>query len=267
MNVNFFENKNILLIGATGGLGIHLATKLCNLKSNLILTGTNDQNLSELQSKIDIRHKLINLNLLNSQSVRDFLIKINKKEEIDIVINCVGINYFSETKKLKHYQVLDIFKINVISIINITSYILRKNILNNNGIFVNIGSVFGEIGYPLFNTYCSTKFALHGFSECLRRELSDSNMKVIYISPRAINTKLNSSEVNNLNSFYKNTVDSPEFVCDFILNIISKNKSVVASIGWKESFLIKINKFNYRITDNFFKKNIKTIKKFLNQHN
>jgi len=50
---------------------------------------------------------------------------------------------------------------------------------------VNIGSTFGSIGHPGFATYCASKFGLRGFTETLRRELSDTGIQVFYIAPRA----------------------------------------------------------------------------------
>ena len=53
---------------------------------------------------------------------------------------------------------------------------------------LNIGSVFGSLGYPGFTAYSATKFALRGFTEALRREMADSKIGVHYFAPRATKT-------------------------------------------------------------------------------
>src|SRR3546814_7220706 len=60
--------------------------------------------------------------------------------------------------------------------------------LSSQARIVNIGSVFGDIGHPLFAGYCASKFALRGLSDALRRELAAVGIGVTYAAPRATRT-------------------------------------------------------------------------------
>ena len=77
------------------------------------------------------------------------------------------------------------------------------------GAILNIGSVFGSLGYPGYTAYSATKFALRGFTEALRRELADTRIGVHYFAPRATKTGINASAVDRMNAELKVAMDPP----------------------------------------------------------
>ncbi|MEH6814639.1 MAG: SDR family NAD(P)-dependent oxidoreductase, partial [Motiliproteus sp.] len=124
---------------------------------------------------------------------------------------------------------------------------------------VNVGSTFGSIGYPGYVSYCSTKFALRGFTEALSRELSDSNVMVQYFAPRATRTGLNSDAADALNEALNNSVDSPAEVARELFKFI-QNPCANRFLGWPEKLFVKINGLMPGIVGNSINKQLHTIK-------
>ena len=105
---------------------------------------------------------------------------------------------FSSLENIDQKSTNFLININLIAPIAITNALLKGLKEKKEAIILNIGSTFGSIGYPGFSIYGASKAGLKGFSESLRRELLDTNIKIIHFSPRAINTSLNNDSINKL---------------------------------------------------------------------
>ena len=132
----------------------------------------------------------------------------------------------------------------------------------SNGQIVNIGSVFGDIGYPGFAAYCATKSGLRGFTQALRRELSDSRVRVRYFAPRATRTGINSSAVDQMNAALKTQADEPKVVAQAFMDFLRSDRNERV-LGWPEQLFVLINRLRYQITDNAIGKQLEVIKRYL----
>ena len=129
---------------------------------------------------------------------------------------------------------------------------------------INIGSIFGYLGFPGFTSYCSSKFGLRGFSQSLRRELSDTHISVRYFAPRATRTSINSDAVTQMNQKLKTSSDTTEFVASELMKFL-KTDSFEKKLGAKESFFVFINQVLPAITDKAILGQLPIIKKYLNK--
>lgn len=102
---------------------------------------------------------------------------------------------------------------------------------------VNIGSMFGDIAYPLFATYSATKFGLRGFSDALRRELADSGIGVTYVAPRATRTPA-LARFQWLVEPFGMTVDPVERVAAQIVRAIVERRRTSYPVGLERLFLL-----------------------------
>jgi short-subunit dehydrogenase len=130
---------------------------------------------------------------------------------------------------------------------------------------VNIGSTFGSIGHPGFSTYCATKFGLRGFTESLRRELSDTKVGVFYIAPRATQTDMNSEAVAELNRELGNAMDQPEVVVDEIIRLLKTRRAGDYFLGWPEKLFVRLNGLLPRVVVGAISKQLATIKRLAGQ--
>ena len=129
-------------------------------------------------------------------------------------------------------------------------------------VIVNVGSILGSIGYAGSSIYCASKFGLRGFTESLRRELSDTKVRVIYLAPRATNTALNTDAINQMNRELGNAVDEPGYVAQELVGILRSGKSASRYLGWPESFFVKLNSLFPQLVDKALSKQLVTIKRY-----
>jgi short-subunit dehydrogenase len=118
--------------------------------------------------------------------------------------------------------------------------VLPQMIERGHGRIVNVGSMFGSIGFPCFATYSASKFALRGFSQALRRELAGSGVGVTYISPRGVKTPFNPPMVHRMAELGMMHMDDPQWVAKKMVLAIAKQKEE-AYIGFPENLFARIN--------------------------
>jgi len=242
--MTYLKNKRILLTGATGGIGTELVQQLLPYHCQIGVVGTSDKELQQLSETIIIDKKQIHLIRANITDEKDQQKLINEMQSqfggIDILINMAGIMDFTDFLKQSNQRINDTFQVNVIAPMQLCKTVIPLMLEQKGGHIVNIGSTFGSIGFAWFTTYSSTKFALRGFSQALRRELADQPIKVSYIAPRAVKTALNSSAVYDMAKQVKMNMDSPELVAKEIIKAIKKTKKE-CYIGFPENLFARIN--------------------------
>lgn len=264
MNIS---GKTVVLTGAAGGIGSEIAKQLDQQQARLILVDLNENALSQLQQALTGKHTILALDLASEQgrgSLHTYCSELGNG--IDILINSAGLMDFAFLEQQDSQRLEQVMKINVLMPILLIQELLPLLKVKSSGTaIVNVGSTFGSIGYPGFGAYCTSKFALRGFTETLRRELSDSNVKVLYIAPRAAATKLNSDSITLMNKELNNKVDTPELVAREIIKALIKQKSN-SYIGWPEKLFVKINGLFPAIVDNALKKQLPVIRRFAQQN-
>lgn len=238
------KNKHILLTGATGGIGRHLALMLARKGANMALVGRDSAKLNALA--LEITQKGGNAITI----VADFDIPVapetvaaqatEKLGSVDILINNAAILDFIQLEDQCPERIAQMIHTNVTAPIQLARALLPQFKAGNRGHFVMIGSVLGSLGFPHYATYCASKFAIHGFSQALRRELADTNIGVTYIAPRGVNTPMNDAATLAMLAKTGGNVDEPEKVAALIVNAMENEKQEVF-IGQPESFFAWLN--------------------------
>ncbi len=263
MNLN---NCRTLLTGASGGIGRHLAVNLAKQGAKLILVGRRIDALNTLRDDImrSTGHEsvVIAADISQSEGRQSLLDQIRRRVGgVDLLINNAGITDFHVFNEQDPEVINRIFQTNVIAPIQLIRALLPDMLAQNQGRIVNIGSTFGSIGFAYFSTYSSSKFAIRGFSESLRRELDGTGVEVCYLAPRAVKTTANSEAVYRMAEATNMHMDEPEEVADFIVKSITKDK-VIAYYGWPEKLFVRINALLPRFVDNALRKQNRIISQF-----
>jgi short-subunit dehydrogenase len=250
-----------LLTGATGGIGQAVTRLLDSQGYQLILHGRNELKLDALKKSLVGNHHII-CGDLNNAEVRKALIDgafTDRDHQPTMLINNAGVSQFHPFDEVTSQDVDKLISTNLIATIDFTRLFLQR--VSGASTIINVGSAFGAIGYPGYSLYCASKFGLKGFTEALMRELIDSEHRICYFAPRATNTSINTSNVNQMNNALGNHSDSPKFVAKEMLKLINSQNNR-KTVGWPEKLFSRINGFFPEIVDSAIAKQTKEILTF-----
>ena len=126
------ENKNIILTGATGGIGNSIVDTLLSLKANLLITGTNIKKLDEIKSKYK---NVISIpqDISAHSELEGFIDKCNKElgDKIDVLINNAGITKDNLTIRMNKDEWDKVLDINLTSTFLLTKFAIKKMLKKN----------------------------------------------------------------------------------------------------------------------------------------
>lgn len=186
--------KNILLTGASGGIGYAIARKfLENSDARMILQyNTHAQKIESLKEEFPYRIDSYKADLSDEKSVVEFLKKIDSEyKKLDIIIHSAGISVVDTINHTKVEDISKIINVNLKSPILITQKLVGKMIEKKYGVIIFISSMWGITGSSCESVYSATKGGIIAFSNSLSKELGPSNIRVNSVSPGFINTAMN----------------------------------------------------------------------------
>ena len=266
-----FKNKNILLTGATGGIGSELAKLLYQKGTNLILVGRSVTKLEQLREQLQaIKHPdqdsqiIIITADINTTQGRQAVISVctDLPNGLSALINNAATNHFGLLSDLTEAQIASIINLNTLVPILLTRALLPSLLIAQNPRIVNIGSVFGSIGFAGQTSYSASKFALRGFTQALSREIADTGIKIHYVAPRATWTDFNCRRMNAMNKELGVAMDPPEIVAQKIINIMMRTGNSRLFIGWPERLFVKLNSLLPGLIDRAVFRQLPIIQKF-----
>lgn len=180
------NGKIALITGAGSGIGRALAQEADRLGHRLILAGRQEAPLHATASTLSRAPRIV-LADITMPTGRAALRETVAQDGLDILINNAGRLASGQLESLGDQEIADLVATNIAAPVALTRDLLPA-LERRRGQVVNIGSVFGDIGFPYFTLYSASKFALRGFSDALRRELAPRGIAVTYIAPRATQT-------------------------------------------------------------------------------
>jgi len=259
------SGKRIILTGAAGGIGYHLALLLAARGAQLALVERNAPRLNEICAEINQgggTATAIALDLTSEgAATRVIEAAFQAMGGFDIIINNAGLLDFTLFENQSPERIAQIINVNVIAPMLLVRAALPDLLAQNSGRIVNIGSTFGSIGFPHFASYCASKFAMRGFSEALGRELVDSQVGVTYVSPRATKTPLNDDLTSQMHLETGTNLDEPDYVAGQIVQAIER-EAKECFIGQPESFFARLNGIFPRLVDGGLLKNTRIARKY-----
>ena len=254
------NNKNILLTGATGGIGKAIASRLSIAGATVSLVGRNRSTLSPLLDSIGPQHHLMVADI-NSPEGRSAIAEHCALKAIDVVINCAGVLEFGLYEEQAQSAVETMITTNLLSPMLLCQQLIAPLKLRPEAAIINVGSIFGSIGHPGFTAYCASKHGLRGFTEALQRELADTVIRIGYLAPRATDTDFNSAQVVALNQALGNNMDSPELVAAELIKLLESSQ-MQRFMGWPEKLFVKINGLLPNLVGRSLIKNLPIIKRY-----
>ena len=165
-----FKNKNILITGATGGIGNELIKKFFSLGANIVATGTKSEKLDIIKKKYT-SIKILKFNISEHSRIEEFIDNIVLElGGLDILINNAGINADNLSIRMKDEEWKKVIDINLTSTFLLCKYSIKKMLKNKFGRIVNITSIVGHTGNIGQSNYAASKAGIIGMSKSLAIE-------------------------------------------------------------------------------------------------
>ena len=181
---------------------------------------------------------------------------------INLLVNNAGISDFHAFASQSPEVIRNLLDTNLLAPMLLTRSLIPLLLAAPAAQIVNIGSVFGQIGFPGFAAYCAAKAGLAGFTQALRRELADSSVEVRHFAPRATRTAINSAAVNAMNSELGTAEDTPQQVAAALLRFL-EGRAWQRILGAKERFFVLLNKLLPALPDGAIRAQLPIIRKYL----
>lgn len=209
--MNNLYGKTVFITGATKGIGRSCALAYAEKGANLILSARSSDLLDSLKEelirKYGIRVHTLVIDVRNSKDIEDKVKTLPESfKKIDILINNAGLALGLDKAYLASPTDIDtVIDTNIKGMLYITSAIVPSMLKNNSGHIVNIGSIAGDSAYAGGAIYCASKAAVKTFSDGLRIDLVESNIRVTNIKPGLVQTEFSKVRFKGNTEKAKNT--------------------------------------------------------------
>ena len=178
-----FKNKNILITGASGGIGKELVKKFVSLGGNVLGSGTKIEKLDLLKKQYP-NIKVKKFDMAEDSKIKDFIDSVTLElGGLDILINNAGINMDNLSLRMKDEEWKKVININLTSTFLLSKHAIKQMLKNKFGRIVNITSVVGHTGNLGQSNYSASKSGIIGMSKSLAIEYAKKNITVNCVSP------------------------------------------------------------------------------------
>ena len=199
------KNLNIVLTGATGGIGNSILEKLVDAGANVVATGTNEEKLNSIKNKYK-SVKIQKFDISKHKEIENFINKVSDElgNKIDILINNAGVTSDNLSIRMKEEEWKKVIDINLTSAFLLSKNVIKKMLKNKKGKIINISSVVGHTGNIGQANYTASKAGLVAMSKSFALEYGKKNINVNCVSPGFITTNM----TNKIDENYKKTLKS-----------------------------------------------------------
>ncbi len=260
-------DRTVLITGATGGIGGEIARQMATPRTSLVLTGRSQVDLEALAYELRATGSSIRVHAsdLGSTGEPQRLAQevLRSERHVDIVVHCAGTQDFGLFAESPEVDLDRLFAVNVVAPMTLTRALLPHMLARGRGRIVNVGSIFGSIGFPCFASYSATKFAIRGFSEALRRELAGTGVSVTYVAPRFTKTSMNGQGASRMADALRMNQDQPADVAACVVREIERGGKD-RYLGWPEKLFVRLNSISPRLVDGALIKQSRRMSPFAN---
>lgn len=251
-----------IITGAAGGIGSEIARSLAADAQWLILVGRNENALRALQQSIGDKAHVVAGDLTEAATLEVIALRAHALGGLNLLINNAGISDFHAFDTQPPAAIRSLIDTNLLAPMLLTQTVLPLLRQSGSSQVVNVGSLFGVIGYPGFSAYGASKAGLRAFTQALRRELADTGVTVRHFVPRATRTAINSECVSALNRELRATEDPAEAVAAQFRRFLD-GKDWETRVGLKETFFAFVNSLLPAMPDRAIRAQLPVIRKHM----
>ena len=189
--MNDLKDKNIIVTGASGGIGNSIVSKLSEAGANILASGTRIEKLDEIKKKIK-NIKILKFDISQNDKIEEFIENATKDlgGSLDGIVNNAGVTQDNLAIRMSLEEWQKVIDINLTSTFLLSKFAIKKMLKNKSGKIVNITSVVGHTGNLGQANYAASKAGIIAMSKSLAIEYARKNINVNCISPGFIKTAM-----------------------------------------------------------------------------
>ncbi|MBD1165062.1 3-oxoacyl-ACP reductase FabG [Pelagibacterales bacterium SAG-MED13] len=226
-------NRNMIITGATGGIGSSIIKKLNECGVNILASGTKTEKLDQLKKQFN-KIKILKFDISNSHEIENFIEDACKLlgGNLDCIVNNAGITQDNLAIRMDLEEWKKVIDINLTSTFLMSKFAIKKMLKNKKGKIINITSVVGHTGNLGQVNYSSSKAGIVAMSKSLAIEYAKKNININCISPGFIKTAM----TDKIDDKFKETIISkipsarlgePEDIANAVLFLASDQSNYI----------------------------------------
>jgi len=186
------EGMNVLVTGASSGIGRQCAISCSQAGANVMLLARNEERLNQTMSRLAAgNHAYYLLDLLDFEKYPETINQIvNENGKISGLVHSAGIESTVPLNALKLHVYDEVYHTNVVACFELIRLLSKKKYLGDNASFIGISSVMGSVGQKGILAYCASKAALMNGIKALALELAQKHIRVNSVSPAIVETEM-----------------------------------------------------------------------------
>ena len=231
--MNDLKNKNVIITGASGGIGNSIVKKFYENGANILASGTKLEKLEKLKSNYE-RIKILKFDISQTDKIEEFIDDASKEigGNLDCIINNAGITQDNLAIRMNLDEWKKVIDINLTSTFLMSKFAIKKMLKNKSGKIINITSVVGHTGNLGQANYTASKAGIIAMSKSLALEYAKKNLNINCISPGFIKTAM----TDKIDEKFKDTIISkipsgrlgePEDIANAVLFLASKQSDYI----------------------------------------
>ena len=187
------EGKNVVITGASSGIGEHLAFEVAKRGATPILLARSEEKLARMADEIKSAYSVpcffYRLDVSDVLASEEVFMKIeNNHGDVDILVNNAGFGLFQNVEDIDLDEMRRMFAVNVFGLIACTKLVYSSMMKRKGGHIINIASQAGKMATPKSSVYAATKHAVLGFTNSLRMEAAQYGVFVTAVNPGPVKT-------------------------------------------------------------------------------
>ena len=221
------KDKNIIITGATGGIGNSIVEMLFKCHANILATGTNKDKLEKLKDRFE-NIQIMPFDISEHEKIEEFLNEATQKlgGSLYCTVNNAGITLDNLAIRMNIDEWKKVLDINLTSTFLMSKFSIKKMLKNKCGKIINITSVVGHTGNVGQSNYSASKAGIIAMSKSLANEYAKKNININCISPGFISTAMTDKidekfKENIISKIPNNRLGKPEDIANAVFFLAS----------------------------------------------